>query len=203
MGHRQSLILPAIGPSRMPLRQLSTSRQRLAPEPDQSTSPQPSSAPPVRASRSQPFLFNIPQAPVEPVDPDAWWASLSTRRSNSRGYVLPKYSSRSFVVNARQKSGFKIAVSRMKRVLRDANIRKKVRLDQYHEVGSVKRRRLKSERHRRRFQALVSVHSVAAAIAATSPKGLLTMLRYYIGSIKGAGSHSVPEPRAVKAVNFG
>ena len=155
--HRQPLVLPALGPSRTPLRFLSTSLLRAAPEPDQTPPSNSFSRPtPNASSKPQPFRFIIPQAPVEEVDPDAWWKNLSARRSNARGYVLPKYASRSFLVS-RQKSGFKLAVVRMKRVLRDANLRKKVRLDQYHEVDSVKRRRLKSERHRRRFQALVSV----------------------------------------------
>lgn len=49
-----------------------------------------------------------------------------------------------------------VAYKRMQGVMRMGNMKKEAKLNEFHEKPSVRRRRLRSERHRRRFKEMVS-----------------------------------------------
>lgn len=64
-----------------------------------------------------------------------------------------QYSGRSVVS---RDGNFSLAYRRLSGIMSRNRIRKELRLGEHHEKGSERRRRLKSERHRRRFAELVS-----------------------------------------------
>lgn len=114
----------------------------------------PSTNPFARAPASNPFRFNLDNlrsSSNEPADPNRWWKDASMRRD--RGVVNDKYTARSTFVTAptRYMKSYRV----VQKILRQGDVRTKVRKTLAYEAPSIKKRRLASERHRRRFKAMV------------------------------------------------
>ncbi|WVQ95197.1 ribosomal protein S21 [Kwoniella sp. CBS 9459] len=89
-----------------------------------------------------------------PEDAEAWWRETSRQASNhKRGYPTTIFTGRSIPVT--RNGEFMTAYKRLQGLIRNSNMKKEARLTEYHEKPSVRRRRLISERHRRRFKEMV------------------------------------------------
>ncbi|WVR09386.1 ribosomal protein S21 [Kwoniella sp. DSM 27419] len=87
-------------------------------------------------------------------DPDAWWRKLSkVRQEQLRGYPTSTSTGRSVFLP--RGGDLSTALRRLNGLLRNSNMKKELRLGEFHEKPSVRRRRLISERHRRRFREMV------------------------------------------------
>ncbi|KAK8854553.1 ribosomal protein S21 [Kwoniella newhampshirensis] len=106
--------------------------------------------PPASSSSSS---GNGSQSSLSSSDPNAesWWIEASAR--NSLGYPMTTYSGRSILVP--RGGEFISAYKRLGGLLRNSNMKKELRLGEFYEKPSVRRRRLLSERHRRRFKEMV------------------------------------------------
>jgi ribosomal protein S21 len=104
-----------------------------------------------------------------------------------------QYSGRSIVA---RDGNFTAAYRRLSGIMNRNKIRKELRLGEHHEKGSERRRRLKSERHRRRFAELVSFETSSVS----DRRRQFMRLRYALsgpsksttrtGSLQGLISHS-------------
>lgn len=94
------------------------------------------------------YKYNATE-PLSPADrfEDAW------RRRYQLGPKTPRKPSDGRVVEVKSDVG--IAYSKLMSMLAKNNVRKELRLEEHYEKPNQKRRRLKSERHRRRFAAAV------------------------------------------------
>ncbi|WWC90427.1 ribosomal protein S21 [Kwoniella dendrophila CBS 6074] len=82
-----------------------------------------------------------------------WWIKASRTSQDLGGYPTNQSTGRSILVT---KNGeFLTAYKRLQGLLRQSNLKKELRLQEFHEKPSVKKRRLLSERHRRRFKEMV------------------------------------------------
>ncbi|OCF57710.1 ribosomal protein S21 [Kwoniella mangroviensis CBS 10435] len=84
----------------------------------------------------------------EDSDGEAWWRQLS--KNAKEGFPTTPSTGRSIVVS--RGGDFQTSYKRLQGLLRQSNLKKELRLQEYHEKPSVRRRRLISERHRRRFK---------------------------------------------------
>ncbi|WWD19311.1 ribosomal protein S21 [Kwoniella shandongensis] len=80
-----------------------------------------------------------------------WWTIASRR--NHIGYPNTVYTGRSILVP--RGGEFNTAYRRLNGLLRNGNMKKELRLGEFYEKPSVRKRRLLSERHRRRFKEMV------------------------------------------------
>ncbi|KAK6910926.1 ribosomal protein S21 [Kwoniella mangroviensis CBS 8507] len=87
----------------------------------------------------------------EDSDGEAWWRQLS--KNAKEGFPTTPSTGRSIVVS--RGGDFQTSYKRLQGLLRQSNLKKELRLQEYHEKPSVRRRRLISERHRRRFKEMV------------------------------------------------
>ncbi|WVQ68516.1 ribosomal protein S21 [Kwoniella botswanensis] len=87
----------------------------------------------------------------EDSDGEAWWRQLS--KNAKTGFPTTPSTGRSIVVS--RGGDFQTSYKRLQGLLRQSNLKKELRLQEYHEKPSVRRRRLISERHRRRFKEMV------------------------------------------------
>ncbi|AFR96666.1 ribosomal protein S21 [Cryptococcus neoformans C23] len=102
-----------------------------------------------------------PHAAAAAADPTSedWWMTLSKKShyntfSSTKSFHPTKYfSGRSIELN--RGTDFLVAYKRMQGVMRMGNMKKEAKLNEFHEKPSVRRRRLRSERHRRRFKEMV------------------------------------------------
>lgn len=98
-------------------------------------------------------------AAADPTSED-WWMTVSKKSnyntfSSTKNFHPTKYfSGRSVELN--RGTDFLVAYKRMQGVMRMGNMKKEAKLNEFHEKPSVRRRRLRSERHRRRFKEMVS-----------------------------------------------
>ncbi|OCF32644.1 ribosomal protein S21 [Kwoniella heveanensis CBS 569] len=87
-------------------------------------------------------------------DPEAWWRERSNQAAQEKkGYPTTISTGRSIPVS--RNGDFMTAYKRLQGLIRNSNLKKEARLTEYHEKPSVRRRRLISERHRRRFKEMV------------------------------------------------
>ncbi|WVO14430.1 ribosomal protein S21 [Cryptococcus depauperatus] len=84
---------------------------------------------------------------------ESWWIALTRKDSDSQ-YPSKFYSGRSLEV-LRGSNAFLTTYKRLQGVMRNGNMKKEAKLNEFYEKPSVKRRRLRSERHRRRFKEMV------------------------------------------------
>jgi ribosomal protein S21 len=117
---------------------------------------------PRRSTRSTPIPDSLVSATdllrLQPAsDPDNWWTAGSTRSATSPLAKLPgnQYSGRSIAIKGGR--GFQQSYRQLMGVLSRTGVRNDVRNSEYFEKPHVMRNRQKSERHRRRFQEMVSV----------------------------------------------
>ncbi|ORX38270.1 hypothetical protein BD324DRAFT_649647 [Kockovaella imperatae] len=145
-------------------RPFSTSPRHLAPTPTGANSAQASSsssstssrsgsgAPPPGSGSVPGFKFDIPSArKARNADPDAWWKALSRPRES--GFVNTKFTSRSVPVRGVGK--VRPAMRSLDRLIKQTNMKKHFRNQEYFEPPTAKRRRLRTQRHMRRFAAMV------------------------------------------------
>jgi ribosomal protein S21 len=85
------------------------------------------------------------------VSATAWWTNASR---NHVGIPNTPFSGRSF--QSTRFNDFNQQYRKMQRLIRSTGLKDYIKRSEYHEKGSVKRVRLNSERHRRRFAANVS-----------------------------------------------
>ena len=148
----------AVRPAALVRANSSTSSPTPSSESSTSTHPDPEASP-----SSRPFKLDIPdfsspfsasyRSPGRLVqDPNAWWRTKSELRKN--GVVLDQYTTRNIPVLA--PSRFLQSFRMLSVMLRDVGLKRKVLRDRYHETGTAKKNRLKSERHRRKFKFMVS-----------------------------------------------
>lgn len=88
---------------------------------------------------------------------DQWWRQRSDNAKIDPGN---QYSGRSLIVTAKGNRGFARQYRQLGGVLARSNIRKELKIAEFYEKPSNRRRRVESERHRRRFQELVSAFMV-------------------------------------------
>ncbi|WWC63592.1 ribosomal protein S21 [Kwoniella dejecticola CBS 10117] len=102
-------------------------------------------------------------------DPETWWKTLSAisrppalspspppgqyKYNSSWGFPTTVATGRSITVP--RGGEFTSSYKRLQGLLRQSNLKKELRLQEFHEKPSVRRRRLISERHRRRFKEMV------------------------------------------------
>lgn len=104
-------------------------------------------------------LFN---SSPQPLTPEQRWSIYSREQRQLMGATrLPagKYSGRSVEVSEFQ--NVSSALGRLNRILSQNRVKKELRLEERYEKPNAKRRRLKSERHRRRFAEMVSLACIA------------------------------------------
>lgn len=106
---------------------------------------------------------------------DAWWRASSL--TAGRGFPGTRYSGRS--IGMRSPAQYAQTYYELMRRLRNANVRKEYKLFEYHEKRAVRRVRLGSERHRRRFKEMVSACAARSAVQA--------------GGVGGAGGLQLPQ----------
>ncbi|WWC71297.1 mitochondrial 37S ribosomal protein bS21m [Kwoniella pini CBS 10737] len=87
-------------------------------------------------------------------DSEIWWKKLSIN-SNSYNFGFPTNISTGRSITVPKGGEFNSSYKRLQGLLRQSNLKKELRLQEFHEKPSVKRRRLISERHRRRFKEMV------------------------------------------------
>ena len=151
----------------LPIRYSSTSAPAPAPAPAPSTTQRDLLNPPSSTSSGSASRYTQPQplgqgtfspeltgalSPPNSRSPDAWW-STNTSSSLAR---LPgdQYTGRS--IRLKGGKGFQQAYRQLMGVLSRTGVRKDVRDGEFFEKPHVRRNREKSERHRRRFQEMVS-----------------------------------------------
>jgi ribosomal protein S21 len=125
------------------------------------TTPSSPSEPLTRTTRSAP-LPDALASPADlrnlqpPSDPDNWWTARQAGSLASTSSKLPgnQFSGRSIPVKGGR--GFTQAYMQLMGVLSRTGVRNDVRNSEFYEKPHVMRNRQKSERHRRRFQEMVS-----------------------------------------------
>ncbi|WVQ72700.1 ribosomal protein S21 [Cryptococcus sp. DSM 104548] len=114
---------------------------------------------PESSSKPSHQSFNSPSGLSDPTS-ESWWMHSSspkpsgtyTSRSSS-GLPTKYFSGRSIPLI--RGGDFMQGYRRLQSVVRSGNMKKEARLNEFHEKPSVRRRRLRSERHRRRFKEMV------------------------------------------------
>ena len=116
---------------------------------------------PIRTTRSTPLPETIASPAdlrtLQPTqDPDNWWTARQAGTLASTSSKLPgnQFSGRSIPVKGGR--GFQQAYRQLMGVLSRTGVRNDVRNSEFYEKPHVMRNRQKSERHRRRFQEMVS-----------------------------------------------
>nr|XP_019044959.1 ribosomal protein S21 [Kwoniella bestiolae CBS 10118]OCF23889.1 ribosomal protein S21 [Kwoniella bestiolae CBS 10118] len=147
------------------------------PTPSSSTPSEPAAPPPPKSGelftppRKDPSTLNgfsklrfdpltTPSGKGTDGDGEAWWRQLS--KSALEGYPAHASTGRSIVLP--RGGEFATSYRRLQGLLRQGNMKKEARLQEYYEKPSVRRRRLISERHRRRFKEMVSLFILVGAV---------------------------------------
>ena len=109
---------------------------------------------PEPAAESSSSSSSASTSPLGVPSNDAWW---KMRSNSSENQLDPgnQYSGRTLVVRGANK-GFAKQFKQLGGVLARSNIKTELRIAEFYEKPSDRRRRVESERHRRRFQQLVS-----------------------------------------------
>jgi small subunit ribosomal protein MRP21 len=121
------------------------------------SSPIPGPSTPPTPSRSSRLV--LPDLPPRSESLE-WWQSASRAQN---GLLGNQYSGRSVPVP--RQADFMGMYRRLQGVMSRSGVRRDLRLGEFHEKRSDKRRRVESERHRRRFQEMVSARARARASA--------------------------------------
>lgn len=79
---------------------------------------------------------------------------------NLGGYPGNQFSGRQLLKGADRYFEFGVAYRRLNRKLIDSNVRRELQLGEFYEKPGDRKRRLRSERHRRRFQEMVCLSEV-------------------------------------------
>ncbi|WVQ81826.1 hypothetical protein IAT38_003953 [Cryptococcus sp. DSM 104549] len=88
-----------------------------------------------------------------PEDAEAWWMTASRLAAARQGDCTKYYTGRS--VATVSGGDYLSAYKRLQIHVRNGNLKREEKLNQHHEKPGLKRQRLASERHRRRFKAMV------------------------------------------------
>jgi ribosomal protein S21 len=119
-----------------------------------------------RSHRSTPIPESLVSASdlsrLQPAtDPDSWWSARAIGSSpNSNRLPGNQYTGRSIQIKGGR--GFQQAYRQLMGVLSRTGVRNDVRNSEYYEKPHVMRNRQKSERHRRRFQEMVSLRQLSS-----------------------------------------
>ncbi|ODN77756.1 ribosomal protein S21 [Cryptococcus amylolentus CBS 6039] len=113
---------------------------------------------PESSSKSSLQSPNSPSGLSDPTSED-WWMHFSSKPSDaslhrsSSGLPSKYFSGRSIALT--RGGDFMQGYRRLQSVVRSGNMKKEARLNEFYEKPSLRRRRLRSERHRRRFKEMV------------------------------------------------
>ena len=104
-------------------------------------------------------------------DPDGWWKRSVT--SGSRGEPGDQYSGRSIAVQGRR--DLTTCIRMVNSLLQRTGVKRDVRQGEFYERPGLTRQRKSSERHRRRFQEMVSVVSARIGSRPSQSASLCTI----------------------------
>jgi len=97
--------------------------------------------------------IEIPKLDPDPESSDSWWSDIY---KYTPGHPGTQFSGRSiYKATERNYWDFNSVLRKLAGRLRNGNVRRELQLGEYYEKPGDKKRRIRSERHRRRFQEMV------------------------------------------------